>query len=90
MFTSRYFNPRYWASRFWPKVGGEPVVTPNANAFSTSNINDLLNSSLSSIEDINYSLSSIEQHGTISNINNQHNGSTSSIDNGPNYIASNI
>lgn len=22
----RYFNPRYWASRFWPKLGGVPDV----------------------------------------------------------------
>lgn len=90
MFASRYFNPRYWASRYWAKVGGEPLVTPNANAFSISNINNLPISSLSTIEDIGYSISSIEQHGTISNINNENNGSLSSIDNGPNYTASNI
>jgi len=24
MFAARYFNPRYWAKRFWPKVGGLP------------------------------------------------------------------
>jgi len=22
MFASRYFNPRYWATRYWPKIGG--------------------------------------------------------------------
>jgi len=27
MFASRYFTPRYWASRLWSKVGGEQVVT---------------------------------------------------------------
>jgi hypothetical protein len=28
MFAARYFNPRYWASRFWAKVGatGTAVV----------------------------------------------------------------
>lgn len=24
MFPGRYFNPRYWASRFWAKVGQTP------------------------------------------------------------------
>lgn len=30
MFASRYFNPRYWAARYWPKVGGviDPVLWP--------------------------------------------------------------
>jgi hypothetical protein len=31
MFASRYFNPRFWAERFFPKVGEDPapsVVTP--------------------------------------------------------------
>tara|TARA_R110000744_G_scaffold377277_1_gene492142 strand:- start:284 stop:559 length:276 start_codon:yes stop_codon:yes gene_type:complete len=28
MFASRYFNPRYWSGKFWPKVGGEVVETP--------------------------------------------------------------
>lgn len=28
MFASRYFNPRYWAAKFWPKIGGEVVETP--------------------------------------------------------------
>ena len=28
MFTSRYFNPRYWTAKFWPKIGGEVVETP--------------------------------------------------------------
>jgi hypothetical protein len=22
----RYFNPRYWASRYWPKIGAEPAA----------------------------------------------------------------
>lgn len=26
MFASRYFNPRYWASRFWAKVGSSITV----------------------------------------------------------------
>jgi hypothetical protein len=29
--AARYFNPRYWARRYWPKVGADPspgVVTP--------------------------------------------------------------
>lgn len=24
----RYFNPRYWAARFWPKVGANEVPAP--------------------------------------------------------------
>lgn len=41
MFASRYFNPRYWASRFWPKIGGIPVViTPDCFTLVTSSIND--------------------------------------------------
>jgi len=27
MFPSRYFNLRYWASRYWPKVGEDPPVS---------------------------------------------------------------
>ncbi len=26
MFPSRYFNPRYWAAKYWPKIGGAEVV----------------------------------------------------------------
>ena len=30
MFPARYFSPRYWAARFWPKVGSDiPVLTPD-------------------------------------------------------------
>lgn len=25
MFAARYFTLRYWAARFWPKVGSEPT-----------------------------------------------------------------
>lgn len=28
MFPARYFNPRYWASRYFPKVGAAPAATP--------------------------------------------------------------
>jgi hypothetical protein len=31
MFPARWFNPRYWASRFWPKHG-EDVAQPLAAA----------------------------------------------------------
>jgi hypothetical protein len=27
MWCARYFNPRYWAERFWAKVGGVSVQT---------------------------------------------------------------
>ncbi len=27
MFASRFFNPRYWASRYWPKVGLNPPIS---------------------------------------------------------------
>lgn len=27
MWASRYFNPRYWAERFWAKVGAVSVQT---------------------------------------------------------------
>ena len=26
MFPTRYFNPRYWAKRFWPKVGATSSI----------------------------------------------------------------
>jgi hypothetical protein len=29
--AARYFNPRYWARRYWPKLGADPspgVITP--------------------------------------------------------------
>ncbi len=30
MFASRYFNPRYWAGRYWPKIGGE-IIDPTGH-----------------------------------------------------------
>lgn len=26
MWAARYFNPRYWASRFWAKVGADAAL----------------------------------------------------------------
>jgi len=30
MFAARYFTLRYWATRFWPKVGSDAPVTEPA------------------------------------------------------------
>lgn len=28
--AARYFNPRYWARRYWPKLGAVPLASPAA------------------------------------------------------------
>lgn len=46
MWASRYFNPRYWAGRYFPKIGGiittftgYKLVSVNINTTHTANIN---------------------------------------------------
>jgi hypothetical protein len=43
MFPSRYFNPKYWASRFWAKVGLTPVVVEpdDVTVLSTISLNEV-------------------------------------------------
>lgn len=36
MFAARYFNPRYWAARFWAKVGAESIEVPTPGLFITT------------------------------------------------------
>lgn len=40
MWPARYFNPRYWASRYWPKVGDSPVVDPHIVTVMSWNLSD--------------------------------------------------
>lgn len=30
MFPTRFFNPRYWATRYWPKTGATSTALPRA------------------------------------------------------------
>lgn len=57
MFTSRYFNPRYWAARFWPKIGG----------ILNAGDNDVDNLTIKSVNDL--SVSSVTSELTIKSVN---------------------
>lgn len=37
MFPARFFNPRYWAERYFPKTGASPVVDPRLADITTWN-----------------------------------------------------
>ncbi len=50
MFPSRYFNPRYWAARYWPKIGGIPTDTPDSFYASSGVINANMLSSVGMID----------------------------------------
>lgn len=45
MFASKYFNPRFWASKYWTKIGGE-IVKPfgyfelESNTYPTLNLTE--------------------------------------------------
>lgn len=81
MFPSRYFNPRYWASRFWPKVGGEPVETPDCNVGVYSRIGKTLSGTLSEIEENTGATSEIvENNGVYSRITDRSTGTLSTIE----------
>jgi len=94
MFTSRYFNPRYWASRFWPKVGGESEETPYSFVYSSSLINNELIQAASFIDpSLNDSESIISQCFLISAIDGSDNYQGSVIENnsiGLRLVTSNI
>ena len=63
MFPLRYFNPRYWASRYWPKVGGIPIViTPDCFNLSSGVINDDPNINTGKITAYNLSAGKIEPY----------------------------
>lgn len=81
MFTSKYFNPRYWAERYWPKVGGEPVDTPNCNVGIYSQIKDHPLGGVSVIQSIVGGVSLIQQDvGIYSQIKNLPDGRVSEIE----------
>lgn len=40
MFAARYFNPRYWAARFFPKVGEDIVAGAECVVALTSALSD--------------------------------------------------
>ena len=94
MFTSRYFNPRYWASRFWPKVGGESEETPYSFVYSSSLINNGLIQTTSFIDpSLSNSESIISQCFSTSVIDGSENYQGSVIENnfiGLRLVASNI
>lgn len=90
MFSTRYFNPRYWASRFWPKLGGV-VASPGSVVGLLSKINISGNGATCIISAENTgTISAITQSGLLSTINDVENGITSSIDIIPNGTVSDI
>lgn len=40
MFAARYFNPRYWAARFFPKVGEDLVAGAECVLALTTSLSD--------------------------------------------------
>jgi len=82
MFTTRYFNPRYWAQRFWPKVGGEAPDFPACDSGGYSRVLNLPEGKNSAIVNLSGGSSELQQlSGGYSRIIVVPSGNNSTIEN---------